>query len=66
MNMTVKEIIDKLGEYNPEAFFNIVVNGLSRPFKVCYGSSEGVTKANCDVVDLMIDDICDEVNRNEI
>lgn len=64
--MTVKEIVDKLGEYNPEAEFNIVVDGFSRPFEVCYGSSEGVTKANCDDVDLMVDDICDEVNRNDI
>ena len=64
--MTVKEIVDKLGEYNPEAEFNIVVDGFSRHFTICYGSSEGVTKTNCEVVDLMIGDVCDEVNRNDI
>ena len=63
--MTVKEIIDKLSEYNPEAKFNIVVDGLDRPFEICFGNSEGVTKTNCETVDLMVDDIGDEVSRNE-
>ena len=46
--MTVKEIIDKLSEYNLEAEINVVVDGFDRPFTICFGSSEGVTKANCD------------------
>lgn len=63
--MTVKEIIDKLSEYNLDAKFNIVVDGLDRPFEICFGNSEGVTKTNCETVDLMVDDIGDEVSRNE-
>ena len=55
--MTVKEIIDRLSEYNLDAKFNIVVDGLDRPFEICFGDSEGVTKANCEAVDLMVDDI---------
>lgn len=66
LRMTIKEIIAKLSEYNPEAEFNIVVDGFSRPFTICFGSSEGVTKTNCEDVDLMIGDICDEVNNNDI
>ena len=58
--MTVKEIIDRLSEYNLDAKFNIVVNGLDRPFEICFGNSEGVTKANCEAVDLMVDDIGEE------
>ena len=58
--MTVKEIIDKLSEYNLEAKFNIVVDGLDRPFEICFGNSEGVTKTNCETVDLMVDDIGEE------
>lgn len=58
--MTVKEIIDKLSEYNPKAKFNIVVDGFDRPFEVCFGNSEGVTKTNCETVDLMIGDIGEE------
>ena len=55
--MTVKEIIDKLNEYNLEAEINVVVGGFDRPFEICFGNSEGVTKANCETVDLMVDDI---------
>ena len=63
--MTVKEIIDKLGEYNLEAKFNIVVDGFDRPFEICFGNSEGVTKTNCETVDLVVGDIGDEVSGNE-
>ena len=63
--MTVKEIINKLNEYNPEAKFNVVIDGFDRPFKIFFGSSEGVVKTNCETVDLMVGDISDEVSRNE-
>ena len=63
--MTVKEIIDRLSEYNPEAKFNIVVDGFDRPFEICFGISEGVVKTNCETVDLMVGDISDEVGRDE-
>lgn len=55
--MTVKEIIDKLSEYNSEAKLNVVVDGFDRPFTICFGSSEGVTKTNCESVDLMVGNI---------
>lgn len=55
--MTVKEIIDKLSEYNLGAEINIVVDGFDRPFEICFGISEGVTKTNCETVDLMVGDI---------
>lgn len=54
--MTVKEIIDKLSEYNLDAKFNIVVGGFDKPFEICFGSSEGVTKTTCETVDLMVGD----------
>lgn len=57
--MTVKEIIDKLSEYNLEAKINVVVDGFDRPFMICFGGSDGVTKINCETVDLMVDDICE-------
>lgn len=63
--MTVKEIIDKLGEYNPEAKFNVVIDGFNRPFTICFGSSEGVIKTNCETVDLMVGDINDEAGDSE-
>ena len=58
--MTVKEIIDRLSEYNLDANFNIVVDGFDRPFEICFGNSEGVTKTNCETVDLMVGDIGEE------
>ena len=63
MGMTVKEMIDKLGEYNPEAEFNIVIDGFARPFKICFGNSEGVVKTNCETVDLMVGNISDEAGE---
>lgn len=63
--MTVKELINKLNEYNFEAEINVVVGGYAKPYTICFGGAEGVTKANCEAVDLMVDDISDEVSRNE-
>ena len=63
--MTVKELINKLNEYNFEAEINVVVGGYAKPYTICFGGEEGVTKANCEAVDLMVDDISDEVSRNE-
>ena len=63
--MTVKELINKLSEYNLEAEINVVVDGYGKRYTTCYGGAEGVTKANCEAVDLMVDDIYDEVSRNE-
>lgn len=57
--MTVKEIIDKLSKYNLDAEINVVVDGYTRPFTICFGDSEGATKTNCETVDLMVDDICE-------
>ena len=61
--MTVKEIIDKLSEYNSEAKINVVVDGFERPFKICFGYSEGIVKTNCETVDLMVGDINDEAGE---
>ena len=55
--MTVKEIIDKLSEYNLDAKINVVVDGFDRPFAICFGYSEGVTKTNCETVDLTVGDV---------
>ena len=50
--MIVKEMINKLSEYNLDAEINVFVDGFDRPFTICFGGSEGVTKANCETVDL--------------
>ena len=61
--MTVKDMIYKLSEYNPEAEFNVVIDGFDRPFTICFGSSEGVIKTNCETVDLMVGNISDEAGE---
>ena len=63
--MTVKEIIDKLSEYNSEAKINVVVDGYARPFTICFGDSEGVTKTNCETVALMVGGINNEADEKE-
>lgn len=63
--MTVKDMICKLSEYNPEAKFNVVIDGFDRPFTICFGSSEGVIKTNCETVDLMVGDINEEAGEQE-
>ena len=63
--MTVKEIIDKLSEYNREAKFNIVVDGIDKPFTVCFGCLDGCTKTNCETVDLMVDTINEKAGEQE-
>lgn len=62
--MTVKEMIDKLSEYNLEAKFNIVVDGCDRPFTICFGCSEGVIKTNCETVDLMVGTSSDDTGEH--
>ena len=57
--MTVKELINKLSEYNLEAEINVVVGGYIKPYTICFGGAEGVSKVNCEAVDLMVDDICE-------
>lgn len=58
--MKVKEMIEKLKEYNPEANFYVVVNSYPKEFEICYGTSEGCTKKNCDSVDIMVDGVCEK------
>lgn len=52
--MKVKEMIEKLSEYNPEANFYVILNNYPIDFEICYGTSESCTKENCDSVDIMI------------
>lgn len=59
--MKVKQIIKLLEEYNPEAEFGIIAENQNQDFSITYGSSEGVTKLNCEDVHLYVD----KMNTNE-
>lgn len=39
--MEVKELIEKLNEYNQNANVEICVNGRPQEFEICYGGSGG-------------------------
>ena len=52
--MKVKELIEKLNTYNPDATIEVVVNGYPEEFEICYGYSEGCTKESCENVSLHV------------
>ena len=35
--MKVKELIEKISKYNPEADFNIIVDSMPTEFEICFG-----------------------------
>lgn len=61
--MTVRDLLEKLKEYNPDAIVNICVRGMPQEFEICYGGSEGCTKSTCSDVDFMVESDCDEVSQ---
>ena len=50
--MKVRELIDKLMEYNANAEFELVINGCPTHFTINYGYSDGCTKNNCEYVSI--------------
>lgn len=48
--MTVKELIEKLAEYNQNATVQVVAHSTMSAFDITYGTSEGCEKQNCDTV----------------
>lgn len=54
--MKLKELVENLSEYNPEADVEIVVGSYSRPFSILYGTSEGCTPKSCDTVVLFVEE----------
>ena len=58
--MEIKELIQKLNEYNPNAKIFVIVNNYREDFSIAYGSKEGVTKADCDEVYFPVDRLCQD------
>jgi hypothetical protein len=56
--MTVKELIEKLRWFNPDAKVEVVVRNHGYKFSLSFGTSEGCTKANCDEVNFWVDELC--------
>ncbi len=53
--MKVIEVIDKLKEYNLNAKIGVIAHNKFYDFSFCFGSSDGVTKENCEEVCLYVD-----------
>ncbi len=59
--MKIRELIQKLSEYNAEAFIDVVANNYGYNFSLSYGNFEGCEKHNCTTVSIYVD----ELNQNE-
>ena len=52
--MKVRDLIEKLKEYNQDAEVQTVVDNYPQQFTIMYGSSDGCLKHNCDHVSFVI------------
>ena len=57
--MTVKELIEKLNTYNPEATVDVVAHNKGFPFSICCGGGDGVRREDAPEVSFYVDDLCD-------
>lgn len=56
--MRIRELIEKLGEYNPEARVDVVVHNMSEEFSIAFGGMEGDTKETTESVSFYVDRLC--------
>ena len=61
MKLKVSQLIEKLGEYNPEADVDVIAMNKRQDFSLTYGDCEGATKEGCTVVSFYVD----ELNQSE-
>lgn len=60
--MKVKELIQKLLDYNLDAEVSVVAHHIKEEFTITYGGNEGSTQNNCETVSFYVDRLC----NNEI
>lgn len=63
--MTIRELIKKLGEYNPEARVDVIAHNRSEEFSIVFGGAEGDTKETTDSVSFYVDQLCDSEQEAE-
>jgi hypothetical protein len=56
--MKVKELIEKLNRFNPEAETSVIVNNQPELYSITFGGPEGSTKENCEDVNFYVDHLC--------
>lgn len=63
--MLVKEVIEKLKEYNPEAEMTVIAHNKDFKFTFAFGGGgEGVEKDNAETVSLYVDELCSNETCN--
>lgn len=55
--VTVKQLIEALQEYNPEAEVNVVAHNTVYDFSLSYSGEEGVNKHSADEVSFYVDQL---------
>ena len=53
--MKVVELIEKLGEYNPEAEIDVIAKNRRQDFTLTFGGRDGDTKESCGYVSFYVD-----------
>jgi len=56
--MQVKELINKLLDYNMEAEVKVVANHKKYDYSITFGGKEGVEKYNTKEVSFYVDELC--------
>jgi len=58
--MKVKELIQKLSEYNSDAEMSVIVHNHKEEFSITFGGgSEGESKQNCKEVSFYLNKLCE-------
>jgi len=60
--MTVKDLIEKLQTFNPNAKVHVIVSNSMFEFSVLYGGADGCTPQTCFDVDIYVD----RLNQSEV
>ncbi len=61
MKLKVSQLIEKLGEYNPDADVDVIAMNRSQDFSMSWGGGDGCPKETCDSVSFYVD----ELNQSE-
>lgn len=64
--MKVKDLIEELKKFNPEAETSVIVHCRVEKFSMAWGGGgEGGTKAECERVDFYVDRLCQNEKERE-
>lgn len=56
--MKVKDLIEELKKYNPEAETSVIVHCFKEQFSMTWGNGEGASKRECKEVSFYVDRLC--------